>query len=201
VVLQGQFLSKTRCGRGGAPKRKFSAQTWQSRAYTPPPSSVGLNSWWIEQLSTWSFQAYAVLHSQFLPKTRCEQGVLQNGNLVLKRYRVGPILSPWAPLALISSASCSSQPKFSGDKRIHVQIPPKTMCGLEGVLKKCDHDVTLTWPSRAYTPPPSSVGLDSWCIEQLQSGLSEHTLCVIQIHRQKKKLCTLWWFEGSLAPG
>ena len=56
VVLQGQFLSKTRCGRGGAPKRKFSAQTWQSRAYTPPPSSVGLKTWCITKLSTWAFR-------------------------------------------------------------------------------------------------------------------------------------------------
>ena len=70
------------------------------------------------------------------------------------------------------------------------------MCGLGGVFKK--GDVTLKRDQVGHILPhrallASILGVSS----SFRSGLSKHTLCVIQIHHQKKKLCTLWQFNLS----
>ena len=62
-------------------------------------------------------------------------GEPKNGVLVLNRDRIGHILPPRAPMALIIGASCSSQSGLSEHARVHMPISNQISGMSGGVLK------------------------------------------------------------------
>jgi len=103
----------------------------------------------------WSAQISFMLH-------RCPQGIflwcahpLYTPPVctynVVKRHRIEHILSPRAPMALIVSASCSSQPGLSENVWVHVSISRQNSTGTGGCSKTAIRPSNVT-VSSIYSP-------------------------------------------------
>jgi len=89
-------------------------------------------------------------------------GVLKHGDLALKRDCVEHILSPRAPMALIISASCSSQSGRSEHTWVHIPISRQNSGMPGGVLKYGDLALTRDCVEHILSPrAPMALTIDA----------------------------------------
>jgi len=113
-------------------------------------------------------------------------GVLNHGDLTLKRDCVEDILSPRVPMALIIGASCISLSGRSEYMWVHIPISRQNSGMSGGVLQH--GDLTLTRDCVEYIlSPRAPMALTVGASVRSQSGLSEHVWVHMSISRNKKK--------------